>query len=93
LARGPWHLGRYSAAINFAAILWVGFISIVLGSYDGFKPGRTIVALVALLALWYVVAERKRFRGPAWGEAAGAEDGLEPIPVRAGDQTRERSGR
>jgi amino acid transporter len=78
IGRGPWHLGRYGAAINVAAMLWVAFISVVLGSYDGLKPGKTIVALIAILAIWYVVSERKRFAGPAWTEMAGADHGLTP---------------
>ena len=68
LGRGPWQLGRYGAAINIVAMLWVAFITIVLGSYDGFKPGKTILAVIAILALWYVVGERKRFVGPAWAD-------------------------
>jgi amino acid transporter len=78
LGRGPWHLGRYSTAINVVAMLWVAFISVVLGSYDGFKPGKTIIALIAILAVWYMVSERKRFAGPAWAEMAGVDAGLTP---------------
>jgi amino acid transporter len=79
LERGPWHLGRYSAAINVIAIMWVAFITIVLGSFDRFKPAKTILALLGILGLWYVVAERKRFLGPQWGAPAPEVESLRPI--------------
>ena len=79
LGRGPWHLGRYSAAINVIAIMWVAFISTVLGSYDGFKPAKTILALIGILGLWYVVAERKRFLGPQWGAPPPEVEKVTPV--------------
>jgi len=79
LGRGPWHLGPCSAAINVIAIMWVAFISIVLGSYDGFKPAKTVLVLLGILGLWYVVAERKRFLGPQWGAAAPEVERVTPV--------------
>jgi amino acid transporter len=79
LGRGPWHLGRYSAVINTFAIVWVAFISIVLGSYDGFKPGKTILSLIAVLGFWYLVAERKRFQGPQWGASSVDREKVTPV--------------
>jgi amino acid transporter len=67
VTRGPWHLGKYGPAINVIAILWVIFISIILSVPDDFRPGKSMLAVVALLALWYMLRERKRFAGPAWG--------------------------
>src|SRR5581483_2484215 len=66
IERGPWHLGRYSSAINFIAILWVVFISIILSLPDNMRAGKSIVAVVALLGLWYGLRERRQFPGPAW---------------------------
>jgi amino acid transporter len=66
LARGPWHLGRYSAAINLIAILWVMFIGVILGLPDDLRAGKTIIAFTVILSLWYIASERRRFRGPAW---------------------------
>lgn len=64
--RGPWHLGRFSSAINFIAILWVAFITIILSLPDNLRAGKTILALTCLLSIWYLLSERRRFRGPAW---------------------------
>jgi len=66
--RGPWNLGRYSTAINIVAIVWVVFLSIILSMPDGMRPGISIAAVALLLAVWYIVSERKRFLGPSWGE-------------------------
>lgn len=64
--RGPWNLGRYSSVINVIAILWVAFISVILSVPDNGRAGKTIAAVTVLLALWYVLIERKRFTGPSW---------------------------
>jgi amino acid transporter len=66
LKLGPWHLGRYGAAINLIALAWVSFISAILCLPDGMRAGKTVLAFTALLVLWYVSSERRRFRGPAW---------------------------
>lgn len=66
--RGPWHLGRYSTVINIIAIIWVIFLSIILSLPDDMRPGKSILAVALLLTLWYVLYERKRFKGPAWSE-------------------------
>jgi amino acid transporter len=72
--KGPWNLGRYSHAINIIAILWVAFISVVLGLHDKMKAGKAIVALTLLLVLWYAISERKRFKGPAWMDDEGVKE-------------------
>ena len=64
--RGPWHLGRFSTAINIIAILWVIFISVILSLPDGMRAGRTMLGFTLLLALFYILRERRRFPGPAW---------------------------
>jgi amino acid transporter len=69
--RGPWHLGRVGPAINLVAMLWVVFISIVLSIPDRMRAGKTIAVVTVLLATWYLVSERHRFRGPAWASAGG----------------------
>jgi amino acid transporter len=74
LERGPWHLGRYSRALNVVAILWVVFLCIVLSIPDNRRAGKSIAAVSILLGLWYGLRERNRFRGPAWAEASGAPD-------------------
>ena len=64
--RGPWHLGRFGSPINLAAMLWVVFITVILAIPDNMRAGKTIVGLTVALTLWYLLAERRRFRGPAW---------------------------
>jgi amino acid transporter len=73
LERGPWHLGRYSAAINVVAILWVIFLSVILSLPDRMRTGKSIVAVTILLALWYGLRERRRFKGPSWAAAQKTE--------------------
>jgi amino acid transporter len=69
--RGPWHLGRFGTAINLVAMLWVAFISIVLSIPDGMRAGKTIAAVTLVLAAWYLLSERHRFKGPAWALSEG----------------------
>jgi len=64
--RGPWHLGRFGAPINLVAILWVVFITAILAIPDNARAGKTLAVLTVLLSAWYLLAERHRFRGPAW---------------------------
>lgn len=78
-AHGPWHLGRYGGTINLVAIVWVVFITIILSVPDNMRAGKTMAGLTALLAAWYVLRERHRFRGPAW--AIARVDAVPPSPV------------
>ena len=66
VARGPWHLGRFGAAINVIAMLWVVFITVILAIPDDMRAGKTVVALTLALSAWYLSGERRRFKGPAW---------------------------
>ncbi len=66
IARGPWHLGRFGPAVNIVAMLWVIFLTIVLSLPDDMRAGKSILALTAVLAVWYGLGERRRFPGPAW---------------------------
>jgi amino acid transporter len=66
LVRGSWHLGRFGSAINIVAMIWVAFITMVLMVPDEMRAGKTIAGLAAALSVWYFLAERHRFRGPAW---------------------------
>ncbi|MFN7928742.1 MAG: amino acid permease [Blastocatellia bacterium] len=66
LPRGPWHLGKYSFGINIIAILWVGFLSVILSLPDNMRAGKSMIAVLVVLALWYGLRERQRFAGPKW---------------------------
>jgi amino acid transporter len=85
---GPWHLGRYGPALNLIAILWVLFISVILCQPDNMRAGKAIAAVTVLLALWYGLSERRRFRGPAWSadesdHAAPRAESPETLGVQA----------
>jgi amino acid transporter len=62
--RGPWHLGRWSNAINLVAIAWTIFICFILVMPPNQVAGFTMLALLLLLAVWYWFGERKRFKVP-----------------------------
>ncbi|MBS1812421.1 MAG: amino acid permease [Acidobacteria bacterium] len=66
LERGPWHLGNYSFFINVIAIVWVIFLCVILSLPDNMRSGKSMLAVIILLGLWYGLRERKRFAGPAW---------------------------
>ena len=66
LGRGPWHLGRWSRVVNLLAMIWVAFLCIVLSIPDGYRTGRSILAVLVMLGLWYFLRERKHFEGPRW---------------------------
>ncbi|MEP7271983.1 MAG: amino acid permease [Acidobacteriota bacterium] len=70
--RGPWNLGRYSRAINVVAIVWVVFLCVILCLADS-RTWMSIAAVTLVLALWYGLRERTRFKGPAWGEGGGQQ--------------------
>ena len=66
ISRGPWHLGRFGSPINVIAMIWVVFIIVILAIPDDMRAGKTIAGLTVALSVWYLVAERDRFGGPAW---------------------------
>ena len=73
LARGPWHLGKYSRTLNVVAILWVIFLCVVLCLADA-RTWQAMLAVTLALALWYGLHERRRFKGPAWvAKATGGQ--------------------
>jgi amino acid transporter len=76
LVKGPWHLGRFSHAMNFIAIVWTVFISFVVSVANEMRAGKAMAGLLIILAAWYYLRERKRFAGPPWigkGLAAKSE--------------------
>jgi amino acid transporter len=72
-ARGPWHLGAYSSAVNILAVLWTAFICIILVMPPNQLAGKTLLGLTLALGLGYVLVDRQRFRGPAAVSGAAAE--------------------
>ena len=66
--RGPWHLGPYSNIVNLAAVVWTVFICAILVMPPNQLAGKTILGVVVLLAAWYWLSERHRFRGLGWDD-------------------------
>ncbi len=89
--RGAWHLGKHYKWIDWIAILWITFISIVFlapFAYTGIPWNKgftwysfnyTVIMVggsFLLFAGWYVISARKWFKGPI---RQGTEEELERI--------------
>lgn len=69
---GPWNLGRWSAVVGWAAIVWVGIICVLfvlptVGPIKASNFNYTIVAVAIVLggaAIWWFAGARKWFTGP-----------------------------
>jgi hypothetical protein len=92
--RGAWSLGKHYKWINWIAILWVAFISVVfmLPTSPGGIPWNaawswdlanyapvTIGAAFILFGGWYVLSARKWFKGPV---RMGTDEELEAIETQ-----------
>lgn len=69
---GPWHLGRFSWFINFWAVVWTGFVSIIFvmptvmpatGSNMNYAAAFLIGILIAAAIYWFI-SGRKFYTGP-----------------------------
>jgi amino acid transporter len=70
-----WSLGRLGAPLNVAAMLYAGFICVVLIMPPNELAGKTLAGLLAALGLLYAAVVRRRFQGPEWsrrGDATGS---------------------
>lgn len=65
-----WSLGRYGVAVNVIAVVYTGFISVVLVMPPNERAGKTLAGVIAALALIYAVRVRRKFRGPKWAQEA-----------------------
>ncbi len=63
-ARGPWHLGRYSAAANVIGLAWVALITVLFVLPPNQLAGQTFAACLTLLAIYWWGHMKRRFRGP-----------------------------
>jgi amino acid transporter len=71
---GPWNLGRFSGAVNIAAMAWTVFICLILVMPPNQFAGEAMLAITALLTAWYWISERRRFKATAMPENAYAND-------------------
>jgi len=89
--RGAWHLGRWYKLVDWIAILWIGFISLVFlapFAYIGIPWNKgfdwnffnytvvTVGGSFLLFGGWYVLSAKKWFKGPI---RQGTEEELEAI--------------
>jgi amino acid permease (GABA permease) len=79
---GPWNLGKWSALVGWAAIVWVGIICVlfVLPTASPITVSTfnyTIVAVAVVLGgawVWWMVSARHWFTGPRQNVAEGQEE-------------------
>ncbi len=64
LERGPWHVGRWSALINGAAVTWIAFITILFMLPPNLKTAYTFAGVLVLLGIYYLAWARTHFDGP-----------------------------
>ncbi|MFL5312706.1 MAG: amino acid permease [Myxococcales bacterium] len=66
---GPWHLGRWSTAVNVAALLWIVALTILFVLPPNQVAGYTFAGALALICAWWFLWMRSRFKGPPVGDA------------------------
>jgi amino acid transporter len=65
LERGPWHVGRWSTAVNAVAVVWIAFISVLFMLPPNLLTLFTFGGAVALLTVYYFAWAARHFAGPA----------------------------
>ncbi|MGZ5969766.1 MAG: amino acid permease [Polyangiales bacterium] len=63
-ARGPFHLGRVSSAVNAVALLWVALVTVLFVLPPNELAGWTFFACLVLIAIYWFSWAKKRFPGP-----------------------------
>jgi amino acid transporter len=63
-ARGPWHLGRWSGAVNAVALAWIAALTVLFVLPPNELAGYTFAGCLAALAALWLASARARFRGP-----------------------------
>ena len=61
---GPWDLGRWSAAANVAALLWICALTVLFVLPPNEIAGYTFAGALALIAAYWFLWMRRRFKGP-----------------------------
>jgi amino acid transporter len=64
LVNGPWSLGRWGGLINLAALIWIGFITVLFVLPPNVLAGTTFAGMLAALGLYYWFYAGARFQGP-----------------------------
>ncbi|HEV2472298.1 MAG TPA: amino acid permease [Chthonomonadales bacterium] len=63
-ADGPWSLGRWSLPVAVIGLAWIAFITVLFVVPPNQLTGYLFGALLFFLAAYYLLAIRRRFRGP-----------------------------
>jgi amino acid transporter len=61
-----WSLGSYGTLVNWIAVLYTGFICVVLVMPPNQLAGFTFAGLLAVLAALYLLRARYFYKGPEW---------------------------
>jgi amino acid transporter len=61
---GPWTLGRWSTAVNLAALVWVCVLTVLFVLPPNEVAGYTFAAALILIVAYWFVWMRQRFKGP-----------------------------
>ncbi len=100
---GPWTLGRKYKWVNPAAVIWVAICVVIFSlpqaptgvpwrdefdwKYVNYAP-LTVIAVIAVVGLWWVISARNRFTGPireiSTDETGRVAEGAEPAPAAGG---------
>ena len=61
---GPWNLGRWSRTTNVLAVTWIAVTLVLFVLPPNQLAGYTFAGLLVLLALYWRLHQRDRFKGP-----------------------------
>jgi hypothetical protein len=61
-----WSLNKYSRPVGYLGLLWGFFIFVVLILPPNELAGKTLAALMFILAVLYFARARHQYEGPAW---------------------------
>jgi amino acid transporter len=73
VARGPWHLGRWSTSVQLVAMAWTAFICVIMMMPPNDLAGRSIAGVALALGAYYALHARRSYRGPAWASTPAPE--------------------
>jgi len=62
--KGPWNLGKFSTLISVIAVAWICFIVVLFVLPPNQQAGQIMSSILALFALIWFFAARKKFTGP-----------------------------
>jgi amino acid transporter len=70
VAKGPWHLGRWSAVVAAVAIAWTIFICVLMVMPPNELAGQSLAAVAVALGAFYWLRARRTYTGPSWAKGS-----------------------